>query len=1826
MVNFSDITLNNFSKYHFCDIKLQNNKLIGNPKQKDFECGIQIMNVIFDTGNYDIIVDINIINMNVYLKIFEKKNPIKQFKLENGNKIYSFNSPSKEKYNIKIICQNVSDINTSYFELNNFDIHHHIMNETLQTIDISESLLPPIKINQNKINKPLDNIKINMDNINNKLSSLQNNLLINNNTFNNNNNEIIQEQKQEQQKENEDNKNNDNNKLLSIQSNINKQSINTKSINEKSIQSPIINNNQNTIAYNSIKSEIKENDIDYDNYIDPKEILSIKNSNDKTQSIQSQNQSIINTTIPTKNIKFINNKKMKQLMSNRLQSKIQTQQAIDHHYIININDKIMNYSSKFPQAEIYHSTINNNDKYYILKSHLELLDNIYNTTSYNIVLISENTSLPSNNFSYNIFKQFNSFDMILLSGVFNLSNNKPVVLISKDNSIKCYPGAYLIKKSHIPIISKLLHNKLKELEYNNLTFDNYDIFSNIIVNNNNCKYYLYDGLFKSYNLINNNFNTIFNPLLSIIIFDNNEDKLINMINKILNFPTDIKNFEFVILSNNINLLQNEILKKINYCIVNYDTNNYIKNYNLGLKYCNGLYITFLYSSWNINNIFNFNKIINKDTQLIAYPFKIDNEIYNPIIKNNIINNIQVFIINRFINNDINNFNNIIKFNEMDEYPLNELLFENNLFNNIIIGEDIYECDNIICKIHNQKETKEIYNNLVEKEIKENKDVNINNISLIDKSTINYQNEISNNFINIKELKHQLTIDINNKINNYMDLSKDTLIYISSQNILENDRQFNILYSLREFLNIIYVVDSNIKSTEIDIKYNMLFMSNYIFNKINSNVFINKIIVYFTDYNKYPIIEGLIKDYVIFDVNDTIFYNNSNIMNELDNIPDKLHSSLINSNLILYSSKLFEPLIYKYCKNKSLLVNNDNINYNDIDLNNEIINIDNDKDYIKIKELKNIKNNIIIGFIGYINQFIDFSLLNKMLDDKEFRYKINIVMIGGYSNDCYNLYDNLKISINNESYNLSFNNDYNNIMWIPKKSSIIIDKFIELFDICIIPFKITQPKNNYTNPMFLYKAMQLNKPILSTINYNDDYKLNIINKDNYTNILNNVIKIINCQIEIDYNENIYKSNINDIYNTIQDQYNVYVNDDQINYSCGFVINEENDLNVYNMNYLMKVFDKFKIKYDKYYDFEKANNSFIITNLFNINQNYFDNDKNKSNNIIIYDCFEKYNELLNNENISDNILYLLLKAIIILTDNEEFISYMKYNYPNIYKKIQYINVDYIYDYKNDTKNISIIINNKNNEEVNKILNKFNKKLLLQDEKYNVNIYSKNKYEINNEFNYFDYNINEIINIKNNKVILIGEYPNGNFIYETLVKYNSIFKFNYLDVFNNGMVNYEGYIYNLCVLINLLTDTKEIDKSLICNNYFKDITKDYILNNFNMYWKNLNIARGYTQNTQTSNMINKEITHLLLTKENFDTIKVSKLHETIKFKLCILTNSPSLSYSSLIIQEIMKYINCDVYVYNSDIIDDYTNFIYNNIFDKDELIKIINDYDFVLYFNLPFDIENIVINSKIPSACFKLNTLINSNTKNYITNSYFITNYIINNTYNKIIPYNVNYNIPNIIQFNNNENINNDIIKVGCLVSYIPQNEDNVKLSYNNGLDIYLKTMSRISKYSNKNNYNLDVNIIGYNCYNKNEDIINNLCNKLLIKCNYHDSHNYNELLKLINEFNILIITDKNIDFNFNLFTCLLLNKIIIVPNTPLYIEFNKQYYNRMNEYNKNIIIYKNNDINSLKNAILNAIDLLKDNIDKECIDNKEYIDKYYNNELMISNLINAMFNFM
>ena len=54
--------------------------------------------------------------------------------------------------------------------------------------------------------------------------------------------------------------------------------------------------------------------------------------------------------------------------------------------------------------------------------------------------------------------------------------------------------------------------------------------------------------------------------------------------------------------------------------------------------------------------------------------------------------------------------------------------------------------------------------------------------MIEKSTINYQSEIINNSINNKELRHQLTIDINNKINNFMDLSKGTLIYISGKNI------------------------------------------------------------------------------------------------------------------------------------------------------------------------------------------------------------------------------------------------------------------------------------------------------------------------------------------------------------------------------------------------------------------------------------------------------------------------------------------------------------------------------------------------------------------------------------------------------------------------------------------------------------------------------------------------------------------------------------------------------------------------------------------------------------------------------------------------------------------------------------------------------------------------------------------------------------------------------------------------------------------------------------------------------------------------------------
>ena len=1860
MVNFSEITLNNFSKYHFCDINIFNNKLIALPKQKDIECGIQIMNVIFDTGNYDINIDINIVKMNVYLKIFEIiedknviKNPIKEFKLENGKKTYNFNSPNKTKYNIKIICKNIVDVNNiknftnetrgkasslkginpletqiqnSYFELNNFNIHHHIINDILQTIDISESILPNI-INNNKDIikniKPLDNIKINMNNINSKLLDLQNNLLINNK----NNNSI----------------NKENNNIYNNQHTI---TINNIDNNDNII----IKKNKENINKITLTTEFKENDVDYDNYIDPKEILNIKSQTNYKQnnnnlnlinnedlkgketslndSIKSKNENkniISINNLQSKTIKYYgNNKKTKQLMTSRLQSKIQTQQPIDHHYILNINDKLMNYSSKFSQGEIYNP--NKYDNNYILRSHLELLEYIYNNTPHNIILISENISLPSINFNYNLFKQFNSFDMILLTCFIpnNKQINKPILLSNNEdikyisNTYKCYPGAYIIKRNHIPILTKLIYNKLKEIEFNNIKFEDYELFNDIItLNNLNYKYYIYDNLFKSYNLIEN-YNSNFNPYLSIIIFNDNNNNLIEMINKILNYNTDIKNYEFIILSNNIDILQNEILKRINYCIINYENNNYVKNYNIGIKYSKGLYITFLYSSWNINNIFNFNKLLlndNKnDIQIIAYPFKIENEIYNPIIKYNEINNIQVFIMNKFIKND---YSNIIKFNEQDEYPLNDIILQYNLFNNIIIGEDIYECNNIICKIHNQKEIQDIYNNLVEQEIKEEKDVNINNISLIEKSTINYQSEIINNSINIKELKHKLTIDINNKINNFIDLSKDTLIFISSQNIIEYDRQFNILYSLSDVLNIIYIVDTNIKSTDIDIKYNMLFMTNYIFNKIHDSVFINKVIIYFNDYNKYPIVETLIKDYTIFEVNDTIFYNN--YYNNIDDIDNKLFTSLTNSNLVIYSSKLFEPLINKYCKNKTLLVNNVNINYNINDINYDIINEDND--YKKIKELKET-NTIILGFVGYINQYIDFSLLNKILDDKDFRYKIHIVMIGGYNNKSYNLFDKLNINISNDTYNLSFNTSYNNISWIPKKSPFIIDKFIELFDICILPFKITQIKNNFTNPIFLYKSMLLNKPILSTINYNDDFKLNIINKDNYDTILNNIIQIIKCQIEIDYNK-IVKSNIYDIYNIIQDQYNVYLNDNQINTSCALITND-NILNNYNMNKLIQILDKYHIKYNKYNSFNKVNDKFIICNIINdIDIKELEN----INNLIIYDSFNNYLELFNN----DNILFLLINSILILTDNKEFINFVKCNYPNIYKKTQYITVEYNYNYINNN-DISIIINdNLNNlEYINKILDKFNKKLKLQDINYNVNIYSNNniindiKNFINNDnFNYLDYNIDNIIQIKNNKVILIGEFPLGNFIYEKLSFYNTIFTFNYMNVFNTGYINYECYIYNLLVDIGLLTNIKLISESNLYDNYYKEINKEYILDNFDKYWKNLNISRGYSQTSQ-SNIIDKDITHLLLTKEEFDNIKVSKLYENINFKLCIITNSPSLNYSSLIIQEIMKFINCDVYVYNSDSLDNYTNFIYNNIFDKDELVKVINDnnYDFILYFNLPFDIENVIININKPSACFKLNVLINNNTKHYITNSYFISNYIMNNTDNKIIPFNVNYNIPNINILSNNKNIFNiNDIKIGCLVGYLIQNEDNIKNSYNNGLDIYLKTLSRL----NKNNYNIDVNILGYNCYNKNENTINKLCNLLNITCNYYDTPNYNELLKLINDFDIIIIPDKNIDFNFNLFTTLLLNKIVIVPNTPLYIEFNKQYYDRMNKYNKNIIIYKNGDINSLKNSILEARELLINNNNNEnydYIEMKEYINKYYNNQLVISNLINAI----
>lgn len=131
-----------------------------------------------------------------------------------------------------------------------------------------------------------------------------------------------------------------------------------------------------------------------------------------------------------------------------------------------------------------------------------------------------------------------------------------------------------------------------------------------------------------------------------------------------------------------------------------------------------------------------------------------------------------------------------------------------------------------------------------------------------------------------------------------------------------------------------------------------------------------------------------------------------------------------------------------------------------------------------KEIFNLKKKIkldipkdkpIVGYIGGINQRINYELLKKVINRKP---GINFIAIGPVSFDS-------NISLKEDLAGFHSLLKYPNFFWFDRQPKEDIPEIISLFDIAMIPYVSTHVFNFYSYPMKVLEYFYLGKPVLST---------------------------------------------------------------------------------------------------------------------------------------------------------------------------------------------------------------------------------------------------------------------------------------------------------------------------------------------------------------------------------------------------------------------------------------------------------------------------------------------------------------------------------------------------------------------------------------------------------------------------------------------------------------------------------------------------------------------------------------------------------------------------
>lgn len=1072
----------------------------------------------------------------------------------------------------------------------------------------------------------------------------------------------------------------------------------------------------------------------------------------------------------------------------------------------------------------------------------------------------------------------------------------------------------------------------------------------------------------------------------------------------------------------------------------------------------------------------------------------------------------------------------------------------------------------------------------------------------------------------------------------LDNCKDTIIYpptVKYSVLLQRPQQ--ILKSLTRHMNCIFITKD--EDYEYKIDGNVIVLKFETYEKVKRHIGINKIILYYTDPRTYNYIDIIKPNFIIFDLID-------NPIEEFAVWKPNLSQCVKTADIVTYSSIYLLRVLKEIDQHKQYIYLSNGCDYEYFKQANK-----------KLERPENMPNDkIIIGYYGYIATWMDYEIIKKIADIPY----VHVMMIGLIQNQ-------------------SVIPKHKNITWTGHIKYENLVNYLSWFDICLIPFKNTEMMLG-CNPIKLHEYMATNKPIISTLKFQDVIDgYNLITSENVLTVIDNIIQ--NGLIEknsrnvikwTDIGLSLYRHLLNFKNNKECKKKRVaYITNMLLDWTTlnpRYGGGERYALEIAKMlqanNIDIHFFQKADTTCDStYYGFPVhcINHKNLESNgEFSVGYSKLVNDMVKKDgyDYVIYGMPEmccSENVLTNSISINHGIWFdrldikkdqkwynLMLTHIkhpcANVSVDTNFINFIRVTYPEYVHKLNY--VPNFYD--PEVYKFSVKHNDKLNIIIPRRANIYRGSRLMEDMlvliPHDVNITWVGKGDVtdnklleqlekkDSRFKFIGCSFDEMSNVyKTADIVVIPTIASeGTSLscIEAMACGCAVVSTNIGGLCNLVINRFNGLLVNstageIAQAINLLICDKDLRNKLVQNaynmikefeitkwhqkwmnifenigwitpnkdtqnNYFKKISRDILIDNFDKYWKNYVHTNKLHHDIKTK----EEALNHLLNNTTFNDLDVCNMN----IKICILTRNAINGGVESIIYEEAKHLNCDIYVTNG-IIDDLNPFLYTNVRNVTEIMQVLNQYNLIIYHWVPEFALHAIKLSGIPSIEYLHRRDTDDNNKliptNIVTHSPFMINHCVTKFNKKAIllehPIDTR-------KFQADTSISKEYI--GCVCTY----------TSSKGMDILIRAFILYAKH-----YGLD-SIKKYKLvlYGKDQNGYMNELIKLAQENNLDCEFNgIVDTYTIINKYKLFIIPSRMEGLPIVLLEALACNINVIASD----IEGNMEFYNlaKARGYDKLFTLFESENEYDLAKKIYEWS--ITDDSLNTFYKGREYIKKYY-----------------